>query len=211
MTFSLVKTVFRNEFDGAKPSIMKKNTIIKFLQSFVAIPMLAITTPLMGITPIPSATVVITQSDVTEDSVITTQEDEVREERAGEIDALLAKYDSPLEGYGMKFVLEAEKNEIDWRLLPAIAGVESTFGRHACKKAKNSFLGYGSCKMDFKSVDDAIEKVSASLGGNNENTAHHYEGKGTVGILKKYNSVIPTYTNKVVRIMKMIDNEEEIV
>ena len=65
--------------------------------------------------------------------------------------------------------------------------------------------------MDFKSVDDAIERVSASLGGNNENTAHHYEGKNTAQILRKYNSVIPDYPSKVIRIMKMINKEEDIV
>jgi hypothetical protein len=160
---------------------------------------------------LPNTTVTISQNNVLESSTITTEEDKILEERAAEIDALLESYDSPLKGYGKKFVLEAEKNDIDWRLLVAISGVESTFGRHACKKAANSFLGYGSCKIDFKSVDDAIEKVSASLGGNNENTAHHYEGKNTIQILKKYNSVIPTYTSKVIKIMKMIDDEEEIV
>ena len=29
--------------------------------------------------------------------------------------------------------------------------------------------------------------------------------------LKRYNSVIPTYTSKVIKIMKMIDDEEQIV
>lgn len=198
-------------FGRAKLLIMNKKKIIKFLQSFVAIPMLAITTPVTGIAPLPIATVTTNQNIVSESSTITTEEDKILEERAQQIDALLESYDSPLAGYGKKFVLEAQKNNIDWRLLAAISGVESTFGRHACKKAKNSFLGYGSCKIDFKSVDDAIEKVSASLGGNNENTAHHYEGKNTIQILKKYNSVIPTYASKVIRIMKMIDDEEEIV
>lgn len=190
---------------------MNKKTVIRFLQSFVAIPMLAITTPLAGVASLPSATVTMNQNNVSESSLITTEEDKVLNERAEQIDALLASYNSPLQGYGKKFVIEAQKNDIDWRLLPAISGVESTFGRHSCKKAKNSFLGYGSCKIDFKSVDDAIEKVSESLGGNNENTAHHYEGKTTAQILRKYNSVIPTYTSKVIRIMKMIDDEEEIV
>ncbi len=190
---------------------MYKKTVLRFLQSFVAIPMLAITTPLTGIAQLPGTTVAINQNNVSESSLITTEEDKVLNERAAEIDALLASYNSPLEGYGKKFVIEAKKNDIDWRLLVAISGVESTFGRHACKKVANSFLGYGSCKIDFKSIDEAIERVSASLGGNNENTAHHYEGKTTAQILRKYNSIIPTYVSKVVKIMKMIDDEEEIV
>lgn len=190
---------------------MNKKTVIKFVQSFVAIPMLAITSPLAGVTPIPSQTVVQTENNVTIPSSITTTEEKVREDRAEKIDTLLASYNSPLEGYGKKFVLEAEKNDIDWRLLVAIAGRESTFGIHSCKNAKNSFLGYGSCKIDFKSVDDAIERVSASLGGNDENTAHHYDGKTTVQILRKYNSVIPNYPKQVIKIMKMIDDSDDVV
>lgn len=190
---------------------MNKNKITKFLQSVVAIPMLAVATPLVGVSPIPSPAVVLNQDVVTEAPVITTQEANDIKERAEKIDALLAKYNSPLEGYGKKFVEEADKNEIDYRLVVAIAGQESTFARHACKKVKNSFLGYNGCKRDFKSVDEAIEVVSASLGGNDDNTDHHYAGKTTIEKLKKYNSVNPNYTKKIITIMKMIDDSEDIV
>jgi hypothetical protein len=189
---------------------MNKQKIIQFVQSVVAIPMLAVATPLVGVTPLPSPTIVLNQNTATEASAITTPEEKDRKERAAKIDALLASYDSPLEGYGMKFVEEADENNIDWRLLVAIAGQESTFGRHACKKATNSFLGYGSCKINFKSVDEAIERVSASLGGNNENTDQHYAGKTTAQILRKYNSVIPNYPKQVMKIMKMVDDSKEI-
>lgn len=190
---------------------MNKQKIIQFLQSFVAIPMLAVATPLVGVTSLPSPTVVINQDITTKASMITTQEVDSHKDRIIKVNKLLASYDSPLEGYGEKFVVEADKNNIDWRLLVAIAGQESTFGIHSCKKVSNSFLGYGSCKINFKSVDEAIERVSASLGGNNENTAKHYDGKTTKQILRKYNSVKPDYPNQVIRIMKMIDNNEDIV
>ncbi len=191
---------------------MYKNKITKFVQSFAVIPMFAITTPILGITAIPSPTAILSYGVPTVNSeVITTPEEKIRLERAKKVDALLAKYNSPLEGLGMKFVLEAEKHEIDYRLLVAISGRESTFGKYACKKATNSFLGYGSCKINFKSPDDAIERVSASLGGNDDNTDHYYADKTTAQILRKYNSVIPNYPNEVIRIMKMIDSTEEIV
>lgn len=175
--------------------------------------MLSVTTTLAGVAPIiPSPTVVLSQNNTVADaSVITTQEDKLTDQRATKIDTLLAEYNSPLVGYGKKFVTEANKNGIDWRLLVAISGRESTFALHPCKNATNSFLGYGSCKINFKSVDDAIEKVSASLGGNNENTARHYDGKTTPEILRKYNSIIPGYSKQVIKIMKMIDDQEEIV
>jgi hypothetical protein len=190
---------------------MNKNNITKFLQSFVAIPMLAVASPMVGVTPIPSPAVVQSSTSASEVSVITTQEDQIRQERAKKIDEFLESYDSPLVGYGMKFVTEAEKNDIDWRLLVAIAGRESTFARHACKKATNSFLGYGSCKMNFKSVDESIERVSAAVGGNHPPTAHYYGGKNTLQILRKYNSVIPNYPHEVVRIMKMIDAKDAVI
>jgi hypothetical protein len=192
--------------DVTETSIMKKQKIISYLQSIIAIPMFAIAMPLSGVGALPDFTA-ITNSLTGENSVIKTQEEVILEEKAEKIDALLALYKSPLEGHGMKFVTEAEKHDIDWRLLVAISGRESTFGKHSCKRVTNSFLGYGSCRINFESTDDAIEKVSASLGGNNVKTAHHYDGKTTLQILRKYNSVIPNYPKEVVRIMKMIDDD----
>jgi len=191
---------------------MNKQKIIRYLQSFVAIPLLAIA-PLTGLTPMLSPNVTSNQSRVeAEVSAITKQEELARQEKARIIDAFFASYDAPLEGYGMKFVIEAEKNYIDWRLLPAIAMRESTGGKQACKKVPNSVFGYGSCKLSFKSINDSIELVSSSLGGNNPNTARHYLGKSTSQILKKYNpdSIVPGYSKQVIKIMKMIDDAEEI-
>jgi len=173
--------------------------------------MLAIAVPLTGIPSIPSLAAV-NSSLTSENSVIITQEEVARKEKAELVDNFFASYDAPLEGHGMKFVVEAEKNDIDWRLLPAIAMRESTGGKHACKKASNSVFGYGSCKMSFDSIDDSIEVVAKSLGGNNPNTARHYDDKTTIQILKKYNSVIPNYAREVVKIMKMIkDDGKEVI
>lgn len=170
--------------------------------------MLAVAVPLTGVSSVPSMTTLPDNNIATEISVITPQEQVARKEKADTIDKFFASYDAPLEGYGMKFVLEAEKNDLDWRLLPAIAMRESTGGKQACKRVTNSVFGYGSCKINFKSIDESIEAVSKSLGGNNPNTARHYEGKTTLEILRKYNSVIPSYTKQVVRIMKMIQDED---
>ena len=172
--------------------------------------MLAISVPLSG-TTIPSL-VNVNNALTDEKSVITTQEEVVRKEKADAIDAYFAKYDAPLEGYGMKFVEEAEKNDLDWRLLPAIAMRESTGGKHACKRVSNSPFGYGSCKFGFDTMEESIEIVARSIGGNNPNTAHHYADKTTLQILKKYNSVVPSYSSQVVKIMKAIkDDGQQII
>ncbi len=176
--------------------------------------MLAIAVPLTGISSIPSLAAI--NSTITkENSVIITQEEVARKEqkeKADAIDTYFRIHDAPLEGHGMKFVIEAEKNDLDWRLLPAIAMRESTGGIHACKSVPNSVFGYGSCKISFNSIDESIEIVASSLGGNNPNTAHHYDNKTITQILKKYNSVIPRYSNQVIKIMKTIsDDGEEII
>lgn len=149
---------------------------------------------------------------ITQEEVERKEEEAERKEKAELVDNFFESYEAPLEGHGMKFVLEAEKNDIDWRLLPAIAMRESTGGKHACKKVSNSVFGYGSCKMSFNSIDESIEVVAKSLGGNNPNTASHYDDKTTLQILKKYNSVIPTYSKEVVKIMKNIsDDGKEVI
>jgi len=197
-------------FGGAQPSIMNKQKITRFLQSFVAIPMFAVTTPLVGVTPLPSPIVAPSVNiSAIEVPVITTQEIEIRKKRALAIDEFFASRNAPLEGYGMKFVEEAEKNDIDWRLLAAISVIESNAGKQACKKADNSVLGYGSCKIDFKSIDHSIEVVSMKISGND--SRYYHNEMTTPQILRKYNSVIPTYVQKVTKVMKMIDPTEEIV
>ena len=174
--------------------------------------MLAVAMPLAGIQNITDTSTSIANKVEVADSVITAQEKEDFEKKVKAIDTFLTSRGSVLAGYGAKFVEEAEKNDIDWRLLVSIAGRETTFGRNMCKnpKAPNNPFGWGSCKIGFKSIDESIEKVSASLGGNREGTAHHYSGKTTLQILRKYNSVIPNYPKEVERIMKLIDAKDPI-
>lgn len=133
--------------------------------------------------------------------------------KADAIDTYFEARSMPLKGTGMKMVLEAEKNELDWRLLPAIAIRESTGGKFACKKVTYNSFGWGSCKIGFDSNEKAIEIVARNLGGNNPNTDHHYAGKTTKQILQKYNppSVVPRYAEQVMSIMDDIGKIDEIV
>ena len=142
-------------------------------------------------------------SNVNLDSSISEEKhQEVREERAAKIDAYYKKRNMPLEGYGMKMVLEAEKNNLDWRLIPAIAIRESTGGKFACY---NNPFGWGSCKIKFATWDDAIEAIARNLGGNNPSTEQYYKGKTTAEKLAYYNSVIPEYTAEIFEFMELIE------
>lgn len=130
--------------------------------------------------------------------------------KAEAIDNYFQSYDMPLAGYGMKMVEEAEKNSLDWRLLPAIAIRESTGGKFDCQKVLNNPFGWGSCKIGFKSNNEAIETVARNLGGNNPKTEKHYADKTTIEILKAYNppSIIPKYPEQVIDIMNKIGPED---
>lgn len=138
------------------------------------------------------------------------QKAETNKKKAEAIDAFYKEHKMPLLGMGMKMVEEAEKNDIDWRLLPAISVIESTGGKHACKKVTHSFFGWGSCKINFKSDEEAIEIVAKNLGGNNPNTDQHYANKTTKEILEKYNppSIVPNYAKKVMNVMNEIGEED---
>jgi len=135
---------------------------------------------------------------------------EVKKAKAEAIDAYFAERKMPLAGTGLTMVEEAEKNGLDWRLLAAIAVRESTGGRNACKRVANNPFGWGSCKIGFESNEKAIETVAKNLGGNNPNTAYHYDDKETKEILQAYNppSIVPRYAEQVMAIMDVIGEPE---
>jgi len=215
ITKDLLLTHFEDGVDGSKPSIMHTKKISNVLQSFVVFPMIAVTIPFASLGTTISTLAVKTEQSSNEASVITTQEDEIRKAKAEAIDKYFASKNAPLEGYGMKFVEEAEKNGIDWRLLPAIAMRETTGGKFACKnsKAQNNNFGWYSCKRGFSSIDESIEYISMTLGGNNENAKHYTSDMTSEQILKKYNpdSIVPGYSKQVIKIMTAIDSEDTII
>lgn len=133
----------------------------------------------------------------------------IQQIKAEAIDTYFRERSMPLEGMGMKMVVEAEKNGLDWRLIAAIAVRESTGGKFECKKVPNNPFGWGSCKIGFESNDHAIETVARNLGGNNPKTAYHYDDKTTIQILRAYNppSVVPKYAEQVISIMKVIGED----
>lgn len=188
------------------PSLMttKTTTASRIFYSIIMLPMMSAGLSIdhvdtINVLPVPTEGVSITTS-ISEDAII----EQIRKERAQAIDDYFASRNLPLAGYGMKMVIEAEKNGLDWRLIPAIGMRESTGGKFACKSADYSPFGFGSCRIDFDSYDHAIEVVARNLGGNNPRTKGSYANKTLVQKLKSYNSVIPTYTKEIFSIMNKI-------
>jgi hypothetical protein len=195
---------------------MKKNhKLINFLGSIVILPSLTISQPnintnlLISLKNTENTTpqlVSISTSDSVGNNLSV-----LLEKKAQIIDAYFEARKMPLKGTGLKMVQEAQKNKLDWRLLPAIAIRESTGGKFACKTVKYNPFGWGSCKFGFESNEHAIEILAKNLGGNNPKTAFYYAGKDTAGILKSYNppSVIPKYVEQVISIMNNIGEIEK--
>jgi len=125
--------------------------------------------------------------------------------RVEKIEAYYKTHNLPLAAYAQEFVDAADTYGIDWRLLPAIGFIESTGGKFACKTATYSPFGWGSCKINFDSYEHAIEVTAMNLGGHNPRTAHYYKDKTLKEKLYAYNSVIPTYRQKILREMEKIE------
>ena len=64
----------------------------------------------------------------------------LRDERVDKLRAYLTMHNSPLTDDASHFIAEADRLDLDWKLVAAIAGVESTFGKHT---PPGSYNGWG--------------------------------------------------------------------
>lgn len=77
----------------------------------------------------------------------------------------LEAQDSPLAPYAATFIAQADMYKLDWKLLPAIAGTESTFAKAEPAGCYNSF-GFGiytNHMTCFASYDEAIRIIAQTL------------------------------------------------
>lgn len=90
---------------------------------------------------------------------------EKRDARAKIVEDFFNKYKSPLADLGDNFVKVADREGLDFRLLPAIAMQESNGGKKVIKDSKNPFgYGiYGKLVLRFDSWESAIERVGRAL------------------------------------------------
>lgn len=69
---------------------------------------------------------------------------------------------SPLVGESKNFVEYADKYGLDWRMVPAITGVESSFGKRIPYNSYNAY-GWNNGDYKFKSWEHSIEHVNKTL------------------------------------------------
>lgn len=90
---------------------------------------------------------------------------ELSDSRVRILREFLGKYNSPLVPYAGTFVEIADKYNLDWKLVAAISGVESTFGREIPYESFNGWGWgiYGDNMIRFSSWREGIETVSEGL------------------------------------------------
>jgi len=115
--------------------------------------------------------------------------------RAAFLARFFSQYKCPAIQHTADFLEAADKNSLDWRLLPSIALVESGGGKAF---RNNNILGWGSAQQKFTSVRAGIHEVASRLAN-----SKLYRNKDVLGILRTYNTSAQ-YPGKVMRIMRSI-------
>jgi len=105
---------------------------------------------------------VLAQEKTAQSSAIMISSQEIKDTRGERLREFFQSYQSPLAPYADFIVKTADDYSLDWKLVPAIAGVESTFGKFI---PYNSFNAYGWNNGDFyfENWQEGIEVVSKNL------------------------------------------------
>jgi len=116
----------------------------------------------------------------------------------------LEGWNSPLAEYAGVFVEQADKYNLDWRLVAAISGLESSFG---VKIPYDSYNGwgwgiYGNHVLRFNSWPEGIETISKGL---RENYLRNYSESDPYIIGPTY-AASPTWAQRVTFFMNQIES-----
>jgi hypothetical protein len=131
-------------------------------------------------------------ANANQDTAVTLRKTDTRE---AVLRRFLKANHSPVEVYAEAFVLEADSHELDWRLLPSLAIIESGGGQTS---HHNNFFGWGNGASHFATATEAIHHVAEALSG-----ARAYKGKDLRGKLAAY-SRTPGYLRSVMDVMNRI-------
>jgi len=104
--------------------------------------------------------------------------------RSAKMRTVLLKYHSPMVGLENTLIQTADKYNLDWTILAAIAGTESSFAKRMPANCINPYGWgiYGDHKLCFESIEAAIEGVASGLAGK-------YNTTSITTIARTYNSV----------------------
>ena len=103
---------------------------------------------------------------------------------------------APAHIYVDDFLIAADRNGLDWRLLPSLSIVESGGGREA---RNNNMFGWDNCRVHFRTVRDGIYRVASML----KNSSLYKRKTSVDQILWTYNPQ-KAYTKKVRALMAQL-------
>lgn len=156
----------------------------------------AIAAFLLNITPVFGQARVSTQAS----SAVLTSKAVQEDNREAVLAAFLKKNKSPLVPYAGEFVAAADAYGLDWKLVVAITGVESTFGKRIPYNSFNAY-GWNNGGFKFASWEQSIWHVTSKL-------KTKYVDRGAVTVYqigRIYAPPSPTWASRVASIMNKIE------
>lgn len=102
---------------------------------------------------------------------------------------------TPVQDHAEDFILAADRNDLDWRLLPSISMIESSGGKN-CRN--NNIFGWDCGREAFPSVRTGIQYVANRLAN-----SKLYKNKDLDSLLFTYNP-ITDYPFRVKRLMRTL-------
>jgi len=125
---------------------------------------------------------------------------DARDPRLQRLQRYFADRDCPLHYAAADFLIAADQNALDWRLLPSISMIESSGGKQF---KNNNVFGWDSARESFSSVRAGIHYVASQLA-----RSKLYRGKNIDGKLQTYNP-LPEYADRVKAVMHTLGPEDE--
>jgi hypothetical protein len=116
--------------------------------------------------------------------------------RVARLEEFFEGQDCPITELSADFVAAADTRDLDWRLLPSIAVIESGGGK---RFKNNNVFGWNNCKDRFDSVRHGIHYVAERLAN-----SRLYKDKDTDEILRTYNPQHRDYPARVKAVMNRI-------
>lgn len=133
----------------------------------------------------------------------TTSKTALEDNRTRILKKYLEQFDSPLAPYAGSFVENADKYDLDWKLVAAISGLESTFGQQIPYGTYNGWGWgiYGDNRIYFSSWENGIGTVSQGL------RTKYMDAWGAKNVweIGRIYAASPTWAQRVIYFMNQIE------
>jgi hypothetical protein len=124
-----------------------------------------------------------------------------KDPRLSRLKQFFAERGCPLSEAAVDFLIAADQNHLDWRLLPSISMIESSGGKDY---RNNNIFGWDSSRGSFPSVQAGIHFVASKLA-----KSKLYRGKNLESKLQTYNP-LPDYVARVKAVMRALGPESQL-